>query len=244
VALGSSRPAGQVRAPGSAPRSPWWRSRRVLAVAAALATLLVAGGWVVGWTSLLGVRTVTVTGVRTLPAADVLTAAAVPRGEPLARVDTGAVARRVTAIPGVARVAVSRSWPSTLRIAVTERRGVAVVSRQGTWWLVDGTGVLFQRLSAAPPGLPRLAVPDVGPDDPATRAALSAVAALSPRIRAQVRVVAAAKPEAVRLELSGGRTVVWGSADDSAAKAEALQALLGRPGRTYDVSTPEVVTVR
>jgi cell division protein FtsQ len=220
------------------------RSRRILVALAVLAVVTGAGGWVVGWTGLLGIRAMTVTGVRTLPAADVLAAAAVTRGEPLARVDTGAVARRVGAIPGVARVAVTRSWPSTLRIAITERRGVAVVSLAGTPWLVDGGGVVFQRLETVPAGLPRLQVLDVGPGDRATRAALSALAALSPAVRAQVRVVRAATPEAVRLELSGDRTVVWGGSDDTAAKAQALQALLGRPGRRYDVSTPEIVTVR
>jgi cell division protein FtsQ len=244
VALTSPRPAGRVPGPRPVAGPPWWRSRRALGLAAALATLLGAGGWVVGWTSLLGVRTVAVTGVRTVPAGDVLAAAAVARGEPLARVNTGAVARRVGAIPGVARVAVTRSWPCTVRIAVTERRGVAVVSRAGTSWLVDGGGTVFQRLETVPAGLPRLEVRDVGPDDPATRAGLSALAALAPAVRAQVRVVTAGTPEAVRLRLSGGRTVVWGDTGDAAAKAQAMRALLGRPGRTYDVSTPEVVTVR
>jgi len=213
-------------------------------VAGVLVVLLGAGGWVVGWTGLLAVRTVTVTGVLALPAAEVLAAAAVPRGEPLARVDTGAVAGRVGAIPGVARVAVSRAWPSTLRIAVTERRGVAVVALQGAPWLVDSGGVVFQRLAAAPAGLPRLDVPGAGRDNPASRAALSALTALSPAVRAQVRAVVATTPEAVRLQLSGARTVIWGDSDEAGAKAEALQALLGRPGRTYDVSTPAVVTVR
>jgi cell division protein FtsQ len=206
--------------------------------------MLATGTWVVGWTGLLGVRTVTVTGTRALPAADVLAAAQVSRGEPLARVDTGAVTRRIGAIPGVARVAVTRAWPATLRIAVAERRGVAVVYRLGSPWLIDGVGVVFQRLATAPAGLPRLDVVAAAPDDPATRAALSALTALSPAVRAQVRSAAAATPEAVRLRLSGGRAVLWGGADEAAAKAEALQALLRRPGRTYDVSTPSVVTVR
>jgi cell division protein FtsQ len=206
--------------------------------------LLGTGAWVVGWTSLLGVRAVAVTGARTLSAAEVTAAAAVPRGQPLARVDTAAVARRVAAIPGVGRVAVTRSWPSTLRIAVTERRPVATLIRDGARWLVDGTGVVFQRRDAAPANLPRLDVPAAAPDDPTTRAALSALQALTPPVRAQVRAVTAATAGDVRLELSGGRTAIWGDPTEPAAKAQALQALLSRPGRTYDVSTPPVATVR
>jgi cell division protein FtsQ len=48
----------------------------------------------------------------------------------------------------------------------------------------------------------------------------------------------------VTLTLRDGRTVLWGGADESAAKARVLTALLGRSGTVYDVSTPSVVTVR
>jgi cell division protein FtsQ len=218
--------------------------RRLVVALLALVLLAGAAGWVVGYTSVLGVRTVAVTGLRTLPAGQVRAAAAVPAGQPLARVDTAAVADRVRAIPGVARVAVTRSWPSTLRIAVTERRGVAVATVAGSPWLVDATGVRFQQLPAAPAGLPRLAVRDVDPADPATVAALAALAALGPAVRAQLLLVAAQTPDSVTLTLRGGRRVLWGGAADSAAKAQVLAALLTRPGSVYDVSTPSVVTVR
>ena len=38
--------------------------------------------------------------------------------------------------------------------------------------------------------------------------------------------------------LRDGRQVVWGSAEDSAAKAEVLVALLKEPAKRYDVSVP------
>ncbi|MEN3361288.1 MAG: cell division protein FtsQ [Mycobacteriales bacterium] len=222
------------------PRTP----RRLLVLAVALTLLAGAAGWIVGFTGVFGVRTVTVTGLRTLPAGQITTAAGIRQGQPLARLDVAAVADRVGGIPGVARVAVTRSWPSTVRIAVTERRGVAAVTVAGRLWLVDGTGVRFQRLTAVPAGMPRLAVRDAGPDDPATAAALAAVAALTPQVRAAVRVVTARTPDSVTLALTGGRTVAWGGAAESPAKARVLAALLSRPGTMYDVSTPSVVTVR
>ncbi|HZB47744.1 MAG TPA: FtsQ-type POTRA domain-containing protein, partial [Mycobacteriales bacterium] len=181
---------------------------------------------------------------RALAAADVRAAAAVRPGEPLARVDTGAVADRVRALPGVARVAVTRSWPGTLRVAVTERTGVAVLPRGGATWLIDAGGVVFQRLAVRPSGVPRLSVAHAGPADPATRAALSALTALPPALARQVLVVAAPTPDSVTLTLTGSRTVMWGGSEESAAKARVLPAVLGRPGRHYDVSTPSVVTVR
>ncbi|HYT09267.1 MAG TPA: FtsQ-type POTRA domain-containing protein [Mycobacteriales bacterium] len=230
-------PAGSLRGAGSG-------RRRVLVLAAVVLLVLATAVWVVGFTGVLGVRTVAVGGARALPAESVRQAAAVPEGEPLARVDTDAVAERVRRIPGVARVAVARSWPSTLKITVTERRGVAVVARGGAAWLVDGEGVVFQRLAGRPKGLPRLDVPCTAPDEPPCGAALSALTALPPPVAAQVLAVTAPTPDSVTLSLTGGRTVLWGGADEPAAKAQVLAALLRRPGQRYDVSTPTVVTVR
>ena len=67
---------------------------------------------------------------------------------------------------------------------------------------------------------------------------------MPPRLLAVVGTVRAATPEQVTLTLTDGRTVFWGGGEDSAAKASVLGALLSRPGRHYDVSTPSVVTVR
>jgi cell division protein FtsQ len=221
-----------------------WRSPALWVPLGVLAVLLAVAVWAVGFTGLFGVRTVTVTGDRALREADILAVAAVSMGKPLARIDTGAVADRVRHIPGVARVAVTRSWPSTLRIAVTERQGVAVVRRSGAPWLVDAEGVVFQRLRRVPAGLPRLDVRRPGPGDPATRAALSAVAALTPAVRARLQSISAETAGTVTLRLVGDRTVLWGGAESGEAKAVVLEALLRRPGTRYDVSTPEAVTVR
>jgi cell division protein FtsQ len=218
------------------------RTRLLVAAGAALA-VLVGAVWVVGFTGVLGVRTVTVTGVTALSADQVRAAAAVEDGRPLARVDLGAVGDRVRALAGVERVAVARSWPGTIRITVTERHGVALVNRSGGWWLVDPAGVVFQQVPRRL-RLPVLAVADVGPDNAAARAALTALTALPPAITGQVAKVAAPTPEQVTLYLSAERDVLWGGAEDSAAKAAVLTALLRRPGRHYDVSTPSVVTVR
>ncbi|HEV7653888.1 MAG TPA: FtsQ-type POTRA domain-containing protein [Mycobacteriales bacterium] len=224
------------------PRRPV--STRTKLLLALLVLLALVGGavYLAGYTGVLGVKNVAITGTRTLSAEQVRSAAAVPDGQPLLRVDTGGVAARIRTLPGVERVAVTRSWPGTVRITVTERRGVALVSRDGALWLVDPEGVVFQRLSTHPK-LPILTM-DVGPDSQTAAAALAAVTALSPALLSQVGEVTAPTPEQVTLVLTGRRTVLWGGAEDSAAKATVLAALLSRPGSHYDVSTPSVVTVR
>jgi cell division protein FtsQ len=229
------------RPPTAGPR----HSRRgpLLAAALGLVVLVGAAVYLVGFSGVLGVRHVTVTGERALSAEKVRTAAAVPDGRPLARVDTGAVAARIRTLPGVERVAVARSWPGTVRITVTERTGVALVRRDGAYWLVDADGVVFQRL-AAKPKLPVLSLADVRPDSEPARAALAALHALPPTLLGGVSSVLAPTPEQVTLKLSDGRTVFWGGAADSPAKASVLAALLARPGTYLDVSTPSVVSVR
>lgn len=226
------------------PPVPAKPSRKPAVAAVAIATLLcAAAAYVVAFTGVVGVRTVTVLGAHALTADQVRTAAGLRDGEPLARVDLGRVQRQVGELAGVQRVAVTRSWPHTVRITVTERTGIALVSRDGALWLVDPAGVVFQRLTVRP-HLPLLAVPDVGPDDPAAMAALTALAALKDPVPPQVAQVKAPTPEQVTLYLTGGRTVLWGGGEDSAAKASVLTELLKRPGTYFDVSTPSVVTVR
>src|SRR5207342_3612041 len=108
-----------------------------------------------------------VDGLSSVPEDQVLTALALPEGERLLRVDTGAAAQRVAQIPKVAQARVEREYPSTVRVTVDER--VAAVfydSPQGPH-LVDAEGVEFA-IEPPPPGVPRLTVPTPGTDDPAT----------------------------------------------------------------------------
>ncbi|GAA3418912.1 hypothetical protein GCM10018952_56370 [Streptosporangium vulgare] len=60
----------------------------------------------------------------------------------------------------------------------------------------------------------------------------------------KVAEVLAPSAETVSLRLKDGRAVVWGGGDRPADKARILVTLLKRPADTYDVSSPDVVTVR
>ncbi|MBI3685754.1 MAG: FtsQ-type POTRA domain-containing protein [Actinobacteria bacterium] len=219
--------------------------RRPLVPLTAGAVLLVAAGWVVGFTGVFGVRHVVVNGVTgTVTVETVQRAAAVPLGDPLARLDVSGIAGRVGRLPGVAHVRVSRAWPATARIDVVERSPVAVVPDGPALWLVDVDGVLFERVKVVPATLPRLVLVHPHQIGLAGRAALTVLGALPSAIRAKVSVVEAPTGYSVTLGLRDGRTVVWGGADDSALKARVLAVLLARPGSMYDVSTPSVAVVR
>ena len=203
----------------------------------AIAWALLLSGW-------LAVDKVEVVGVGRLPVEQVLAAVDVDQGTPLARIDAGAVADRVRALPPVADVEVLRSWPDTLRIVVTERVAAAAVERAGAVELVDAEGVLFATEPALPPNLVRLQVAEPGPEDPATRAALQVYAELPEPLRGLVSVVRAESPTSVVLLLADARQVVWGPPGDTATKAAATEALLRMEGTVFDVSAPGVVVRR
>lgn len=216
------------------------RLRNTLALLLPVAAL----AWVVLATEWLGVDRVTVDGVSRLTAGQVVAAADVAPGTPLARVDTGDVQERIARLAPVAGVTVRRSWPGTLTVRVTERTPAAWVATDKGVTLVDRDGVAFAQEPAQPADVVRLQVHEPGPDDPSTRAALDVHAALPAGLRERVRIVRAASPSGVVLLLNDGRQVVWGRPGDTDVKAAAAQALLSKPGNVYDVSAGGVAVVK
>jgi cell division protein FtsQ len=217
--------------------TPWLAGLLAIAVAALI-------GWLVYGTSVLGVRHVVVEGNVQVSTAQVLDAAAVPSGAPLASLDLGGVAQRVRSLAPVRTAQVTRSWPATVVIDVTERVGVAVLHRPDAKYdVIDAEGVIFARVPTQN-GLPTVRLAHPGPDDPSTRAALAVLAALTGVLRDRLATLVADSPTTIRLELTDNRVVIWGDATQNATKARVATSLLGRPGTTIDVSAPDVVTVR
>ncbi|GLW97308.1 hypothetical protein Misp02_13950 [Microtetraspora sp. NBRC 16547] len=213
-----------------------------------LATLLTGGvvgaaTWLVFYSSVLGVRDVRISGSVRVPADEVRRASEVTPGTPLARVDLEEVRRRVAALTQVESVRVERGWPGTLQVAVVERTPVAVAKVNGRAVTVDRYGV-FLGDAAVTVRLPLLRVQRPAPDDAATRAALTVLSALPEGLGARVGEVRAPSPASISLILADGRTVTWGDSERSAEKARILQPLLRTPADSYDVSSPDVVTVK
>jgi cell division protein FtsQ len=225
------------------------RQRRLRAalpwtVLAGVLVLVLAGAGVVYGTSLFGFRTLRVVGATLVTPEQVREAVRLPDDVPLARVDLTAVQDRVAELPPVARVTVSRQWPSTLLVEVVERTPVAVVPQDRRFVVIDGSGVVFQTRRDRPSGLPLARLGTPGPADVATRGALTVLAALTPELRERLTEVVVAGPAQITLRLRGGRTVLWGDASRSDAKSQVASSLLAREGNTIDVRTPDVVTIR
>jgi cell division protein FtsQ len=200
-------------------------------------------GWLVFFSSYLSVQGAEVHGTHVLSAASVEKAAQVPRGGPLATVDLGAIQARVEDLAAVRSADVSRAWPNHVRIDVTERTAVAVVSWEGTWRGLDTEGVLFRGYPSRPAGLPEVRVSSSTPADALVETG-NVIGALPTDLKQRVEYLDVRSIDAISLHLRGGAVVTWGSSDQSAEKAAVLQVLLRKPARVYDVTAPGRPTVR
>jgi cell division protein FtsQ len=225
-------------ADADAPKRPD-RRRTALVIVAGTVLVAVLATWLVAFSSVFGVHTVTVRGTSVLTAAQVRAAAALSDGTPLVRVDTIAVARRVEKLAEVASAQVSTSFPTTVVITVTERRPVGYVRVSGRTLLVDRTGDQYRSVRTVPAGLPKFVVP-AGADARTTGGAVATVAAALPAaLRRKVRSIQALDPNAITLVLTGDRVVRWGTAKRSPDKARLLPALLKHHTRQVDLSDPD-----
>lgn len=194
-----------------------WLTRLILAVVAVLVLVLVAA-WALLYSPWFTTTSLRFTGLGPLSEADVRAAAAIPEGEPLLTLDTGAAAARVESLPGVERAEVTRSWPHTAAVQVVPRSAVAIATSDAGLDLVDRFGVRFASTPDLPTDQPVLVAGDGDP----MKAAVTVAAALPPQLREQVEAIVVTGDQ-VRLRLrepgensdSSGQTSSGGSGSDS-----------------------------
>jgi cell division protein FtsQ len=216
-----------------------WRPRRGLLIASLLLGVAVLGGavYVAYFSPLLVVRQVSVSGNQQLRADQVVAAAQVPLGTPLALQDVEAIARRATTLPAVQAASVSRTWPDTIMVTVTERRPLLAVRQPGGFALVDSEGVAFAESGSVPGGVMLV---EVNPTDrPLLQDVGTVAAALPADLGRQVSMLGATDADRISLKLKSGVTVHWGNAADSPLKADIVAAMLkSTKAASIDVSSP------
>jgi cell division protein FtsQ len=230
--------------------APRTRRRRALLTGCALALALTGfGTWALYGSDWLLVERVSVTGQLKLTPEQVRDAARVPVGAPLPSVDTAAAERRLrTALPRLREARVVRSWPHGIAIDVTERKPELAMKRSGGEFVeVDADGVRFDVVPEQPNGVPLLAM-EVGRSaasrhfggERLRREAVRVAAALPESVAHATRTVRVRSYDSITLELTEGRTVLWGSGEQGHAKARSLTALMKAAGgaRHFDVSVP------
>ncbi|AXT84737.1 hypothetical protein C6I20_05700 [Aeromicrobium sp. A1-2] len=227
------------------------RQRRWKQAAIAVLGLIVVGTlvWIVMFSSVLSVHRVAVDGETSLAEADIRRKADVQIGQPLARIDVATIEARVASMERVRTVTVSRSWLHTVKITVVERKPVAWIAVGGAIRGLDRDGIDFRTYDKAPKGLIEATVTET--DTRGRQQTLEAVASVvevidseEPALRKVMQGISAASKDSIELDLTKGRTVVWGSRADPGHKLSVLRALLRIDAVRYDVSAPDQPTTR
>lgn len=245
----SDRVPTPARRPPSRDRRRRLTRRGVIALLVVAALLAGAVAYLLYGSPWLRVRRIHVTGTRVLTTRQVEAASGVRAGEPMAAVDAGAVAARLrSALPRIASVRVTWSWPHAITLRVTERTAKALLEMNGKFIEVDANGVRYATDATAPAGVPmveltgsaRSSARSYFDTEVLLHSAVQVAADLPESVNKRTKVIQVASFDGITLELAGGRSVLWGSPESGAQKAVALTGLLkAAPDAVhYDVSAP------
>ncbi len=220
------------------------RRRRHRVLALVMITTLVVGGIVLARSTIFDVDQVRVVGSTRSDANLVLATTGIPAGRAMVSVDPEPAEKRLEQLPWVAHAVVTRHWPGTVEVRLTERQPVAIAGAGPGAVLVDRDGRVLGP-AAGTDGLP-IAGPDPveGPGiflSAERRRVVRLLAELPAALRAETER-GTIGPKGLGLVLSDGIAVHLGDATRLRAKAEAVAVLLDQANRatiaTIDVSVP------
>lgn len=211
------------------------------------AVIIAALGYLFGWSNVLEVRAINVTGIKgaqTLSEQLVIRQSGIRFGDKLARINSGTVARALRNLPEIAKVEIKRRPLHSVEIAITVRNiEVAFADGKGGFLLGDSTGITFITSKGRPRG-----VPVITGDIRYLEDGMKIYGALPKKLQARVEAIALPSRASIALSLQGGLSILWGSAIETSAKITVLEALLRAPenkrARFIDIATPLTPTVR
>jgi len=211
----------------------------------AILLMLAVGGLVVVavFSPLLALRTITVDGTSRLNAATLERAVDGQRGTPLALLNYGKITQDLAPFTLIRSYATEIVPPDTLIIHVVERTPIGAIQGASSFDLVDPAGVTVESSKTRPAGYPLIQLGTAKVDGPGFASMAQVLLALPPAVLTKVDTITAQTHDDVTLTLSGSnQRVVWGSSDDSDAKARVLADLIGLHAGSgageYDVSAP------
>ncbi len=220
------------------------RNRRLgWTIAIAIVGVMVALVLTAVYSPILALREVRVEGTTSLDPAVVASAVSGQLGTPLALLDTARIESDLSQFPTIRSYVTELVPPGTLVIHIAERSPVGVLATGSGFDIVDAAGVMLGSSPTRPAGLPLMAVDADGVDGEGFAAMSQVLVALPAQVLSQVDSVSAQTHDDVTLTLTGSsQRVVWGSSDDSDAKARVLSDLIalhsGSGAGEYDVSAP------
>ena len=194
----------------------------------------------------LSLKHITISGTSRVDQKAVLHAVDGQLGKPLALVDFTAIHAALAKFPLIRSYVTESVPPDTLVIRISERTPIGVIQSAAGFTVVDAAGVELQQSQTRPPGLPIITSDAALTKSAAFAASVQVLIALPPALLATVDTITAHTTDDVTFTLTTGQTVTWGSADQSAFKAEVLASLIkanGSPTATYNVAAPNQAVV-
>ncbi len=226
------------------------RRRKIIALlissSFALLTMLILATM---FTPMLAVENLEVTGTHRIDHATILKALGKQVGVPLPMVNTHAIADSLAPFALVDSFAVVSLPPHTLRIAITERQPICIVTVAGIDYLYDPAGVRIGTASQSD-NYPRIAIVGDPRGSVEFGAAIDVLLALPADLLGQIATVDAKSKDDVSMRLRGnaGQRIVWGDGSQSVLKSKVLAALIKNQQKTdyvtFDVSSPTAPVVR
>jgi len=217
--------------------------RRLRVVVIAVVLAVVAGSlFGLAHSSLISARVVRIVGAVETPRAAILAVSGLGRDPPLVDVNTLADARAIERLPWIKTAKVSVSFPSSVRVVVTERRPIAAVPA-GTRRvaLLDATGRVLVDVDHRPAGIvlfTGLARPPApGGSVRGAAALLAAAAALPTSLLSRIATLRLKPVLGIVADLDPSTQVILGTTAALPAKFVALATVLS------DVSLQGIATI-
>lgn len=216
------------------------RKRATLSIAACFGVLVVLAA-LTPFTPVMPMRGINVHGNHVLSDEHVQALADIAPDTPMGRVDVHRAAQNIAADPWVEEVTVSRDWPSSVDVAITEHVAVAFIAQDDGTHLIDAGGNDFL-IAEPPPQAIELVGAPLG-DAEEMAGVVDIAASISERARNEIAAIEVSAQNNV-LRTNDGRTVVWGASEDNQNKSYALEAVLQMEGTEFNISNPQLVTSR
>lgn len=194
--------------------------------------------YILGWSTLLTVRSIEVTGTNSSITTEIKV------GERLARVEPRSIVADLERIKWIRSAEVTRNWISgKVTIAIVERTPIAIFNEQ----VIDEEGVSFPLLNQSIEGLPHIQATDI---DAAIRAT-KFYNSLPKDFADSITTLKIQNGDAYSFDISAGKKfieILWGQDEENTLKVRVYKALIARPENIaihrIDLSAPHAPIVK
>ena len=197
----------------------------------------------------LAIKEISVTGAERVKPELISKALQIHIGTPLPLLDENAVAESLASFALIESFSATALPPNGLRVKISERQAIAVVSIKGERWLYDPAGIRVAQANGSE-DLPEILISEDPRNSQRYRNAMDVLMALPEDLLDQVEFIEARSKDDVQMSLRSARDqrIVWGDSSDSVLKSKVLQALMANHRKTrsvtFDVSSPNAPVVR